>query len=111
MLSKPERRLRIKIWIVIAIAVSITGGAVFWSYESFKELTNSIERLSQPNEKLQVINNILQDFISAENNIQSYIITGNVPSARIYERQIEEARKGIASEFPCSLPAQEFASL
>lgn len=70
----------------------ITTSALAWSYKSFKELTGSIDRLSEPNPKLTLINNILRDFISAENNVQRYIITGNVKAARTYEEQVDKTR-------------------
>lgn len=51
-----------------------------------------MDKLGQPNQKIVLINNILREFISAENNVQSYIITGDVKSARTYEKQVEETR-------------------
>lgn len=95
MLSQPEKSLRSKVWAVIFITFIFTSSAVVWSYRSFTELMQSIDQLSQPNNKLTLINSILHDFISAENNIQSYIITGNTQSAHTYEQQVERVRSQI----------------
>lgn len=95
MLSKSEKRLKLRVWLVILASLTITFSALFWSYKSFIGLNNSIQQITEPNKKLTLINNLVQDFISAENNIQSYIITGNILLARKYEAQITEVRSSI----------------
>jgi signal transduction histidine kinase/DNA-binding response OmpR family regulator len=95
MLSKSEKRLKIRVWLVSIGAFLIIVFTLLWSYKNFETINLSINQLSEPNEKLGLINNILQDFISSENNIQTYIITGNVAAAKVYEQQTEQTKKNI----------------
>ncbi|MEO9869827.1 ATP-binding protein [Ekhidna sp.] len=95
MAASPEKSLKIKIWLILSIAAVIAAGAILWTTHKFDQLSGSIYQLSQPNEKVALINSTFQDFISAENYIQNYIITGNISAARNYQGLIDKTRLGI----------------
>ncbi len=95
MLSQPEKSLRLKVWATICVTLAIVVAAVVWSNKSFNKLTESVDKLGQPNQKIVLINNILREFVSAENDVQRYIITGDVKSARTYEKKVDQTREKI----------------
>lgn len=95
MLSQPEKSLRLKVWATICVTLAIVVAAVVWSNKSFNKLTESVDKLGQPNQKIILINNILREFVSAENDVQRYIISGDVKSARTYEKKVDQTREKI----------------
>ncbi|MEM8938437.1 MAG: ATP-binding protein [Bacteroidota bacterium] len=95
MQKNPEKSLRLKVWFIISLALIPSFAAIGWSLIQFKTLTDLIDELKAPNENERLITNTLQNFISAENHIQSYIITGNRVSEKTYEVLIKKTREGI----------------
>ncbi len=95
MLSQPEKSLRLKVWATICVTLAIVVAAVVWSNKSFNKLTESVDKLGQPNQKITLINDILREFVSAENDVQRYIISGDVKSARTYEKKVDQTREKI----------------
>ncbi|GEM_PF-4353906 len=95
MLSQPEKSLRLKVWATICVTLAIVVAAVVWSNKSFNKLTESVDKLGQPNQKITLINNILREFVSAENDVQRYIISGDLKSARTYEKKVDQTREKI----------------
>ncbi len=81
-----------KIWMIFLIFVLIFASISYSSYQSFSTLTNSIQRLSKPNQKMELINETFREIFEAENHIQAFILTGDTLLEQKYLQQIESAR-------------------
>ncbi|PIB36963.1 hypothetical protein BFP72_16905 [Reichenbachiella sp. 5M10] len=75
--NRTDTQTKRKVWVLFLITGVITGCICFASYESFVGLTQSIDQLSQPDDRVELINETFQEIVEAENNIQSYILSGD----------------------------------
>ncbi|MCF6351369.1 MAG: ATP-binding protein [Cyclobacteriaceae bacterium] len=81
-----------KIWMIFLIFILIFASISYSSYQSFSTLTQSIQRLSKPNGKMELINETFREIFEAENHIQAFILTGDTLLEQKYLQQIESAR-------------------
>ena len=49
-----------KIWLTFIIILIVVGAAIFWSFQSYKKLNNSIDSLTEPDHKSALIQNTIQ---------------------------------------------------
>lgn len=89
-----HRTLTLKIWSVLVVFGATIACVFFWNYSNYQSLATAIGELSKPSQNLTTINNTLQEIIEAENHIQSFILTGDTLSQRIYQ----EKTKGIEQD-------------
>ena len=80
-----------KVWVVFGISVVITACICFVSYMSFFSLGKSIDRLGLPDIRVELINDIFQDIVEAENYIQSYILSGDLQLESDYLEHTNDA--------------------
>ncbi|UXP33362.1 ATP-binding protein [Reichenbachiella agarivorans] len=93
---KTDRETKRKVWMVFLISFLITCCICYVSYESFLALTGAINRLSQPDERVELINETFQEIVEAENNIQSYILSNDGRLEREYLIHARTAKLKIA---------------
>jgi signal transduction histidine kinase/FixJ family two-component response regulator/CHASE3 domain sensor protein len=89
--------LRTKIWVTFFIILAVSAAAVIWSYFSYQKLIGSIELLSEPDEKIELIQNTIQRLTKADNYIQSFILSNHVGMYRAYHHEIEAIRTNLDS--------------
>ncbi len=89
MTNYASRFLSIKIWITFFIILIVASTAVFLSYFSYQKLINSIEILSEPDKKIELIQSTIQRLTKADNYFQSYIISNESGMFQAYHHEVE----------------------
>ncbi|MBO6660454.1 MAG: response regulator [Roseivirga sp.] len=84
-----------KIWLTFIIILIVVGAAIFWSFQSYKKLNNSIDSLTEPDHKSALIQNTIQGIIKAEKHIQSYILTNDPNIYQNYRDEINNVLSNI----------------
>lgn len=84
-----------KILAVLIVFIIASLGISFWSYLSLQNLLRSIEVLSSPGRKMQLINETFQEIIEAENHFHLFALTGDTLAERVYQDKIADAESKI----------------
>lgn len=87
--------MRNKIIGVFCVSFLVCLGVSFLSYLSFTNLLESINKLSAPNEKIDLLNETFQEIILAENHFHAFVLTNDPLSEKIYSKKIENSRANI----------------
>lgn len=97
MASHSNVYLRTKVWLTFITILMVIGSGAMWSYLSYQKLTNSIDQLSMPDEKMMLIQNTVQSITLAENYIKSYILTDDNGAYDRYEIEVANISANIDS--------------
>jgi signal transduction histidine kinase/FixJ family two-component response regulator len=84
-----------KIWSTFFIIIIVAFTAVFLSYFSYQKLISSIEILSEPDEKIELIQNTIQRLTKADNYFQSYIISNKSEMYQAYHHEVESIQSNL----------------
>ncbi|SHK05015.1 His Kinase A (phospho-acceptor) domain-containing protein [Reichenbachiella agariperforans] len=95
--KKTDTQAKRKVWMVFLISALITGCICYVSYESFVTLTGSIDQLSKPDQRVELINETFQEIVEAENNIQSFILSNDPKLEKQYLLHSRAAKQKIRS--------------
>jgi len=95
MKSSSDFYIRKKVWVTFIIIIMVICGGIYFSYDSYQKLTNSIDSLSQPDEKTPLIQKTIQGITKAENYIQSYILTYDNDAYVAYQNEIKQTQLSI----------------
>lgn len=94
---KRDRNPTSKIWAVFLVSLATIAGAFYWSYTNFVTLTESLDALTHPSEEANLISEVFQEIIQAENHIHSFMLTGDTLERSRYRARISTARHNITS--------------
>ncbi|RKQ42772.1 signal transduction histidine kinase [Roseivirga pacifica] len=97
MSSTEKQHTKAKVWVGFVVLLLLVGAAIFWSFKSYNELTNSINNLSRPDNKSALIQYTIQGITKAENHIQSYILTNDSDIYQEYQQEIKRVQTSIDS--------------
>ena len=95
MKSSSDFYIRKKVWVTFIIIIMVISGGIYFSYDSYQKLTNSIDSLSQPDEKTPLVQKTIQGITKAENYIQSYILTYDNDAYVAYQNEIKQTQLSI----------------
>ncbi|HKK39516.1 MAG TPA: ATP-binding protein [Cryomorphaceae bacterium] len=80
---------RNKIFVIILILGATSFGFFYWSYLSYNEVKNSLNRLAAANEEAVALNAIFRNLVEAESDFNSYIITDKEDFLASYEAKMQ----------------------
>jgi len=79
-----QGRIKPKVFLGFVIILSIAAVALFVTYKAFDELSETRNSLSNPSQKLIMLNSIIADIYEAESNIRTYTLTQNESYLSLY---------------------------
>ena len=85
-------RTKKKVWFIFLVSSIIIITISYVSMQSFSMLTHSIEQLSKPDHKIDLMNETIREIFEAENYIQTYISSGDASMEFKYMDYIAGAR-------------------
>ncbi|WP_299760137.1 ATP-binding protein [uncultured Pontibacter sp.] len=89
--------IKTKVVVGFTLAFSIVAAATYLTYTSFTKLLDSVEVLSQPNEKLIELQQTLSSIATAESAIRAYTLTTNEEHFRAYLNHLDTIQSQIDS--------------
>lgn len=84
-----------KLWIVLVIIIITAGSVLFWGYDNYGKLVKSLNTISEPNQKIALINELFQEIVEADNYFNAYALTNDTASRRQYLEKISSIRSRI----------------
>jgi len=93
--AKESKRFTFKIWAILFVSLCTIFIVFFLNYINFQNLSKSLDDLSQPNDKLNLINEIFQDIADADNQIQNFILTNDSSSWDSYSQSVSSTWENI----------------
>ncbi|CAM3380133.1 ATP-binding protein [Pontibacter korlensis] len=89
--------IKTKVIVGFTLALSIVAAAIYLTYTSFTKLLDSVEVLSQPNQKLVELQQTLSTIASAESAIRAYTLTTNEKHFKAYRSHLDTIQSQIDS--------------
>lgn len=84
-----------KLWIVLVIIIITAGSVLFWGYDNYGKLVKSLNTISEPNQKIALINELFQEIVEADNYFNAYALTNDAASRKQYLEKISSIRNRI----------------
>ncbi|GAA5022821.1 hypothetical protein GCM10011506_00150 [Marivirga lumbricoides] len=81
-----------KLWIVLIIIIITAGSVLFWGYDNYGKLVQSLNTISEPNQKIALINELFQEIVEADNYFNAYALTDDTASRKQYLDKISSVR-------------------
>ncbi|MBK6263977.1 response regulator [Marivirga sp. S37H4] len=81
-----------KLWIVLIIIIITAGSILFWGYNNYDKLLQSLNQITEPNQKAALINELFQEIVEADNHFSSYVLTDDTSSERMYMEKISSVQ-------------------
>jgi signal transduction histidine kinase/CheY-like chemotaxis protein len=70
-----ERHLKTKVFLSYALIILLISSIVYFTFNSFQQLTQSSDELAKPNARIELLHDILFTIYNAESNIRSYTLS------------------------------------
>lgn len=84
-----------KTWGTFFIILIVASAVVLLSYYSYQKLMNYIVILSEPDEKIELIQNTIQRLTRADNYFQSYVISNESGMFEAYQNEVESIQSNL----------------
>ncbi len=90
MKNNPNIKAKIIVGYTLTIIILIVSGYI--TYHSFTMLVNSVETLSQPDDKLIRLNHMITDISETERNLRSYILSDDKAHMELYQANLDSIK-------------------
>src|SRR5690606_12752575 len=88
--NNPNIKAKIIVGYTLTIIILIVSGYI--TYHSFTMLVNSVETLSQPDDKLIRLNHMITDISETERNLRSYILSEDKSHMDLYQANLDSIK-------------------
>ena len=79
-----ERHLKAKVFLSYALIILLISSIVYFTFNSFQQLTQSSDELAKPNARIELLHDILFTIYNAESNIRSYTLSEQEETLNAY---------------------------
>lgn len=77
-----------KLWMVLTIIIITSGSVLYWGYNNYDNLIDSLNQYNEPDYKISLINELFQEIVEADNYFKGFIFTNNIESEKLYYDKI-----------------------
>ncbi len=81
-----------KLWIVLIIIIITASSILYWGYNNYGKLIQSLNTITDPNQKTVLINELFQEIVEADTYFSSYVLTDDTINERKYHEKIASVK-------------------
>jgi signal transduction histidine kinase/CheY-like chemotaxis protein/CHASE3 domain sensor protein len=92
-----EKHLKTKVFLSYALIILLISSIVYFTFNSFQQLTQSSDELAKPNARIALLHEILFTIYNAESNIRSYTLNEQEETLNAYFMELAKINDRVDS--------------